>query len=162
MEAKWSYLAPVLALGLVAVACQGSPAAKPAPPGNSGEAPAANGSGSPLASAGVVPLGAGVAVAGEKASSYVLMAASGQQVGIWVSGEGKVQMVPDVALLNVGIEVQAIKVAEANRKASDAMNAVMATLRQAGVADKDIQTNYFNISPMTRWVEDRVRGGGHT
>lgn len=160
MKAKWSYLAPVLALGLVAVACQGSPAANPAPAGNSA-APAAGPDMSGLALGGVVPLGGGVAL-GEKSSTAVLMAATGQQVGVWVSGEGKVRLVPDVAQLSVGIEVQESTVAEANRKASDAINAVMATLRQAGIADKDIQTSYFNISPMTRWVEDRTRGGGHT
>ncbi len=155
MKRRWLYLGPALALGLVAVACQGSPAANPTSAQPNGGAPSSSTSGSPLASAGV-------ALAGEKASSYVLAAATGQQMGVWVSGEGKVRVVPDVALVNLGIEVQATTVAEANRKASDAMNAVMATLRQAGIADKDIQTNYFNISPQTRWVEDRIKGGGHT
>jgi uncharacterized protein YggE len=74
-----------------------------------------------------------------------------QQSGIWVSGTGKVTVTPDIATLSLGIEAQAATVAEAQAQAAGAMDTVMAALAAGGVADKDIQTQYFSISQQTRW-----------
>jgi uncharacterized protein YggE len=74
-----------------------------------------------------------------------------QQVGIWVSGEGKVAATPDIAHLRLGIEAQRATVAEALAEASVAMSSVMTVLADKGVADKDIQTQYFSIYQVTRW-----------
>lgn len=76
---------------------------------------------------------------------------SSQQEGIFVSGSGKSTAVPDIATLNLGIEVQALTVAAAQSEASAAMDKVMASLTSSGVAKKDIQTQYFNISKVSRW-----------
>jgi uncharacterized protein YggE len=74
-----------------------------------------------------------------------------QQEGIWVNGQGKVAVVPDIATLQLGIEAQAVTVAEARAQASQAMDQVMTALTDNGVAEKDIQTQYFNITKITRW-----------
>ena len=74
-----------------------------------------------------------------------------QQEGIWVSGSGKVSAVPDIAILRLGIEAQEMSVAEAQSQALEAMNAVKSTLTGSGVAEKDIQTQYFNVNRVTRW-----------
>jgi hypothetical protein len=74
-----------------------------------------------------------------------------QQEGIWVNGQGKVTVVPDIATLRLGIEAQAASVAEARAQASQAMDQVMTALTDNGVAEKDIQTWYFNITKITRW-----------
>jgi len=74
-----------------------------------------------------------------------------QQEGIWVSGNGKVSAVPDVAILRLGIEAQETSVAGAQTRAAEAMEQVMAALTGEGVAEKDIQTQYFNIRRVTRW-----------
>ena len=74
-----------------------------------------------------------------------------QQEGIWVNGSGKVVAVPDVAILRLGIEAQEASVAEAQARAAEAMDKVMKTLTGKGVAEKDIQTQYFNIRRVTRW-----------
>ena len=76
---------------------------------------------------------------------------SGQQQGIWVSGQGKVAAVPDIATLRLGIEAQESSVAQAQTQAAGAMDKVMAALTNNGVAKKDIQTQYFNITRVTRW-----------
>ena len=76
-----------------------------------------------------------------------------QNTGIWVTGEGKVGVVPDVAILNLGVEAQADSVAEAQRQAATAMTAVVAELDRFGVAEKDIKTQYFRIAPVRRWSE---------
>ena len=77
-----------------------------------------------------------------------------QQHGIWVSGEGKVTAVPDVANLRLGVSAQESTVSEAQLKASDAMNGVMDALKSSGIDQKDIQTQYFNIQKVTRWDRD--------
>jgi len=74
-----------------------------------------------------------------------------QQSGIWVSGTGEVAVTPDIATLSLGIEAQADTVAEARDQAAVAMEAVMAALADNGIAEKDIQTRYFSIYPVTRW-----------
>ena len=121
----------------------------------------------------VVMIGASGCVVGEGAqvsppaiSAYVAAPELGgpfgiiysqQQVGLWVTGEGKATAVPDVVLLSLGIESEAKTVAEAQRNAVEAMNMVMKALRTNGVAEKDIQTQRFNISPVRRWIESERR-----
>jgi len=78
-----------------------------------------------------------------------------QQQGIWVNGEGKVTAVPDVAILSLGIEAQGASVAEAKAQAAEAMEQVMTALAGEGVAEKDIQTRYYNIQRVTRWDNDK-------
>jgi len=80
---------------------------------------------------------------------------SSQQEGIWVSGEGKVPVTPDLAILSLGVEAQAASVAEAQTQATEAMDKVMDALKDNGVADKDIQTQHFSISPVTKWDEEK-------
>ena len=76
---------------------------------------------------------------------------SNQQTGISVSGEGKVTVSPDVANIQLGIQVQATTVADAQSQATKAMNDVMAALKANGVADQDIQTQYYNVQQVTTW-----------
>lgn len=80
-----------------------------------------------------------------------------QQEGIWVNGEGKATAVPDIANLRLGIEAQQPSVAEAQRQAAEAMTKVMTALANNGVAKNDVQTQYFNISKLTRWDDKNQR-----
>jgi len=76
-----------------------------------------------------------------------------QDTGIWVTGQGEVMAVPDIASLRLGVEARADTVAEAQAEASEAMNKVMEALLDNGVAEEDIQTQQFSIYPMTSWNE---------
>lgn len=78
-----------------------------------------------------------------------------QQTGIWVSGQGELNVVPDIANLSLGISAQAKTVAQAQAAAATAMNNAMNALSQGGVARKDIQTQHFSIQQITRWDKDR-------
>ncbi|MFC1943066.1 SIMPL domain-containing protein [Chloroflexota bacterium] len=80
---------------------------------------------------------------------------SSQQAGIWVTGQGKVMAVPDIATLRLGIEAEETSVAEAQSRAAEAMDRVMTALTKSGLAKKDIQTQYFSIHRVTKW--DRVK-----
>ncbi len=78
-----------------------------------------------------------------------------QQEGIWVTGEGKVTVTPDIATLRLGIAAQAATVAEAQSQATEAMTRVKDALIDNGVAEKDIQTQYFSIYQVTKWDWER-------
>lgn len=81
--------------------------------------------------------------------------------GISVSGIGRVTVEPDVALVNLGVEVTEPTVAEARERAAIAMDAVRASLRDNGVEDADIRTVFFGIFPQQSFPEDgppRVEG----
>jgi len=76
-----------------------------------------------------------------------------QNTGIWVTGQGEVTAIPDLASLRLGVEAQAGTVAEAQTEASEAMNRVVGALKDSGVAEEDVQTQRFSIYPVTRWNE---------
>ena len=73
---------------------------------------------------------------------------SQQNNGIWVTGIGKVTVTPDVAVVSLGVQAQALTVADAQAQAAKAMADVMAALKANSVAEKDIATQYYNITPV--------------
>ena len=78
-----------------------------------------------------------------------------QQEGIWVGGKGEMTVTPDIATLRLGIESQKATVAEAQAEATEAMDKVMTALKDSGVEEKDIQTQYFSIRQRTRWDREK-------
>jgi len=80
---------------------------------------------------------------------------SQQNTGIWVTGEGKVTVIPDVAVLSLGVEAQAKTVTEAQQQAEDAMVAIEEELDKHGIAEEDVKTQRFSIYPVRRWEKDR-------
>lgn len=86
-------------------------------------------------------------------SEQIISIVPQQNTGIWVTGQGEVMAVPDIASLRLGVEARADTVAEAQAEASEAMNKVIEALKDNGVAEEDIQTQQFGIYPMTRWNE---------
>ncbi len=116
-----------------------------------------------LAVVGVVLILAVVGISGCSSEGVKLSTENGelkinlnsQQEGIWVSGTGEVMVVPDVAILSLGVEAQALSVAEAKDQAAEAMADIMEVLKNEGVDEKDIQTRYFNIQRVTRWDDQK-------
>ena len=72
---------------------------------------------------------------------------SNNNTGIWITGQGEATSEPDLAILNLGIEALADTVSEASEQAATAMEGTVAALRTNGIAERDIQTRFFNISP---------------
>jgi uncharacterized protein YggE len=70
-----------------------------------------------------------------------------QQQGISVTGEGKVTVTPDIVNISMGVQSHETSVAEAMKKTSDAMAKIMDVLKTNNIADKDIQTQQFNVNP---------------
>jgi hypothetical protein len=60
---------------------------------------------------------------------------------------GEVRLPPDMADLTLGVDSTAPSAAAAVRANAARMNQVIATLKAAGVADRDIRTSQLNLSP---------------
>ncbi len=67
---------------------------------------------------------------------------------ISVSGLGRVTTTPDVADVRVGVMITREKVRDAQAAAATAMQGVIAALKKAGIADKDIQTTSLSLQPV--------------
>jgi uncharacterized protein len=66
--------------------------------------------------------------------------------GISVSGHGEVQGQPDIARVTLGVETRSKVATEATEQANQQMAAVIAAIKQQGVADKDIRTQSFSVN----------------
>jgi uncharacterized protein YggE len=64
-----------------------------------------------------------------------------------VSAEGQSRRSPDLALFSAGVVTQADTAAEALAANSRRMERVVAALKQAGIADRDIQTSAISLQP---------------
>ncbi len=73
---------------------------------------------------------------------------------ITVLGQGSVQIKPDIAQISIGVETSAGNVADATTQNATQMEAIMAALKNTGIADKDIQTISYNIR-IDRYLEPR-------
>ncbi|MEX2431071.1 MAG: SIMPL domain-containing protein [Dehalococcoidia bacterium] len=80
--------------------------------------------------------------------------------GITVTGTGLVSIEPEFAVLSLGVEETADTVAEARAGAAAAMNAMLTAIRDAGVADDDIETQQFRIRAEYRNISGEQRLDG--
>lgn len=100
------------------------------------------------AAAATLTLLAALALAGTACTNETRVTlATPEQTGIAVSGTGRVTVVPDIGVLNLGVQVTRPTVAAARDAAAKAMEAVRASLKQNGVDDRDIATQGFSIQP---------------
>ncbi len=66
---------------------------------------------------------------------------------IAVSGTGRIVLSPDTADLRLGVSSTAKTVKAARSAAATSMTAVLASLKQLGISDKDIQTTTLSLQP---------------
>ncbi len=97
------------------------------------------------------------AVCGLMAAAWLVLSSGGvsaqqpQQAPepqIVVTGEGSVSVAPDYAQFRCGASTRSKRANEAVEANSRLMAAIMAALKAAGVAEKDIQTVRFSIQPI--------------
>ncbi|PAX08055.1 SIMPL domain-containing protein [Sphingomonas lenta] len=72
-----------------------------------------------------------------------------------VVAQGRTTRVPDLAVIRAGVVTQAPTAAEALRANSDRMARVLAALRRAGVAARDVQTAQVSLQPQYRYGENQ-------
>ena len=65
-----------------------------------------------------------------------------------ITAQGKSTRTPDLAVFNAGVVTQGATASEALSANSTAMNRVIATLKKAGIADRDIQTSQISLNPI--------------
>jgi uncharacterized protein YggE len=67
---------------------------------------------------------------------------------ITLMGRGAVDHAPDVAMISVGVQVEAKTAAEAMQQQATQMTGVFAAVKAAGIADKDMQTGNLSLNPV--------------
>ena len=67
---------------------------------------------------------------------------------ITTSGLGRVEAVPDIAMISLGVTHQAKEAGAAMEATSDAVRAVLERLKAAGIAPRDVQTNNISLQPL--------------
>jgi len=82
------------------------------------------------------------------ASSAAPAHAQAPPARVVVSGEGKVNVVPDLAQVRSGVTTNAKNVKEAVESNSRIMAAIITALTESGIAQKDVQTAQFSIQPV--------------
>jgi uncharacterized protein YggE len=91
----------------------------------------------------VVPMIAGASLATPAAAAEIQIAATGPVVELTV--QESVEAEPDIATVGAGVTTQAQTAVEAMRANAEAMTAVVARIKQLGVAERDIQTTGINL-----------------
>lgn len=71
-----------------------------------------------------------------------------------VVAEGRVNRVPDIAVIRAGVVSQGATAAEALSANARQMASVLTALKGAGIADRDIQTATISLSPQYRYAEN--------
>ena len=72
-----------------------------------------------------------------------------------VSATGESTRVPDVAIISAGVVTRAATAAAAMRENAERMERMIAALKAAGVADRDVQTSNLSLNPEYRYVENQ-------
>lgn len=72
-----------------------------------------------------------------------------------INANGEVSRVPDVAVISAGVATRASSASQALQENSARMARVLAALKRAGVADRDIQTNAISLNPEYRYAENQ-------
>src|SRR3989344_7039023 len=78
-----------------------------------------------------------------------------------VQGEGKVTAIPDVAEISFGVTTEGGKnLADLQEQNAEKANAIIVFLKQSGIDQKDIKTQYYNISPHYQYCSCPVSESG--
>jgi uncharacterized protein len=72
-----------------------------------------------------------------------------------VSAQAEARQVPDVATLSTGVVRQASDANAAMRANATQMDKVMAAIKAAGIADRDIRTSGISLNPQYKYVENQ-------
>ncbi len=71
-----------------------------------------------------------------------------------LSAYGEVKAAPDMATITFGVQTEAVTAQQAMRDNATQMTRVVAALRRAGIAERDIQTSGLNLSAQYDYVQN--------
>lgn len=72
---------------------------------------------------------------------------------ITITGEGKSFAKPDIANVSLGVKTEGMKSADVVNKNNEKMNAIISSIKELGVEDKDIQTTAYYLTPLYDYTE---------
>lgn len=78
---------------------------------------------------------------------FTLTAAHAAEKLVTVTGEATVAVAPDTAMIRIGVSSQDKTAREAGEINAKQMTAVLAAIKDAGIADRDIQTSRLSLQP---------------
>jgi uncharacterized protein len=73
---------------------------------------------------------------------------------VTVGGHGSVNVPPDTASVTIGVDIIKPTLAEAQEQATTQATAVIEALKAAGIADEDIQTEYYSVNILRDYSEN--------
>jgi len=95
------------------------------------------------------------AVAQQSPAAYVEPMVPAAGTVLEVSAEGRTTRVPDLATIRAGVTTQGATAAAALADNAQRMERVLARLRRAGIATRDLQTASVQLSPQYRYAENQ-------
>lgn len=72
-----------------------------------------------------------------------------------LAAHGEVRVAPDMATITLGVMTEARTAQEAMQQNAARMTGVVAALRRAGIAEREIQTSSINLSPQYRYEQNQ-------
>ncbi|HEY5802113.1 MAG TPA: SIMPL domain-containing protein [Lysobacter sp.] len=105
----------------------------------------------PLVLAAALAFGAFPAVSPAQTTPYV--ATDGTLLS--VSAQAESRRAPDIATLSTGVVTQAADANSAMRANAEQMTRVVAAIKAAGIAERDIQTSGVNLNPQYKYIENQ-------
>jgi uncharacterized protein YggE len=107
--------------------------------------------------ASLLTLALGLAAVPPNASAQVPVSASPVMLDgalLTVTADGETKLAPDLATINIGVVTQGASAEAALSANTTKMNAVVAAIKRAGVADRDIQTSNLSVNPQYTYGEN--------
>jgi hypothetical protein len=101
--------------------------------------------------AAALVLGAVLAGCSTPAPSTVYLEPQAAPRTITVTGTGMVTVTPDIAYVDIGVQTQEASAATAMDENNTEAAQIIAAIKNLGVADKDIQTTDFSITPQPQY-----------
>jgi uncharacterized protein YggE len=72
-----------------------------------------------------------------------------------ISAQGEVKRIPDIATMSTGVVTRAADANAAMRANAEQMAKVVAAIKAAGIADKDVQTSGINLNPTYQYRDNQ-------
>jgi uncharacterized protein YggE len=98
--------------------------------------------------------GAAIAPAAAAQQANITQTITGTRLDI--SATGEVSRVPDVAVITAGVVSRSATATGALQDSASRMSQVLAALKKAGVADRDVQTSNVSLNPEYRYPQDQA------
>ncbi|MFZ0625396.1 MAG: SIMPL domain-containing protein [Acidimicrobiia bacterium] len=114
-----------------------------------------------IAIAVIAVLGLTLAACGGTPQNITLNTSGESNMGISVSGTGKVEGTPDTVEVDLGVSVLADSVDQATASAAEKADALIRALTTKGVAEEDITTTNYSIYPEYDYSGNRERLVGY-